>query len=77
MVAGMTPTTVKVGFVSAILKAGYHVELVGGWHHSPAALCAKVAEIQRKISPGIGPQLALHQPAPVLLPAPAMAGYVP
>ena len=25
MVAGMTPSTVKAGFVSAILRAGYHV----------------------------------------------------
>jgi enoyl reductase-like protein len=33
----------------------YHVELPGGGHYSPAVLCAKVAEIQRKkISPGIG-----------------------
>ncbi|KAI9439787.1 fatty acid synthase [Lactarius indigo] len=54
MVAGMTPTTVKAGFVSAVLEAGYHVELAGGGHYSPAALRAKVAEIQTKISPGIG-----------------------
>ncbi|KAI0264369.1 fatty acid synthase [Gloeopeniophorella convolvens] len=54
MVAGMTPTTVKAGFVSAVLQAGYHVELAGGGHYSPAALRAKVAEIQSKISPGIG-----------------------
>ena len=54
MVAGMTPTTVKAGFVSAVLEAGYHVELAGGGHYSPAALHAKVAEIQGKISPGIG-----------------------
>jgi fatty acid synthase subunit alpha len=54
MVAGMTPTTVKAGFVSAVLEAGYHVELAGGGHYSPAALRAKVAEIQGKISPGIG-----------------------
>jgi hypothetical protein len=32
----------------------YHVELAGGGHYSPAALRAKVAEIQSKISPGIG-----------------------
>jgi fatty acid synthase subunit alpha, fungi type len=53
MVAGMTPTTVKVGFVSAVLEAGYHV-LAGGGHYSPEALRAKVAEIQGKISSGIG-----------------------
>lgn len=54
MVAGMTPTTVKAGFVYAVLRAGYHVELAGGGHYSPAALRAKVVEIQSKISPGIG-----------------------
>ena len=42
MVSGMT--TVKVGFVSAILEVGYHVELADGGHYSPAVLCAKVAE---------------------------------
>ncbi|KAI0311286.1 acyl transferase domain-containing protein, partial [Amylostereum chailletii] len=54
MVAGMTPTTVKAGFVSAVLSAGYHVELAGGGHYSPAALRAKVAEIQTKIPEGVG-----------------------
>jgi fatty acid synthase subunit beta len=38
MVAGMTPTTVKAGFVSAVLEAGYHVELAGGGHYNAAAL---------------------------------------
>ncbi|KAL0953237.1 hypothetical protein HGRIS_004490 [Hohenbuehelia grisea] len=54
MVAGMTPTTVKAGFVSAVLNAGYHVELAGGGHYNPAALRAKVAEIQAKIPAGVG-----------------------
>ncbi|KAF8843701.1 hypothetical protein BDN67DRAFT_963867 [Paxillus ammoniavirescens] len=54
MVAGMTPTTVKTGFVSAILSAGYHVELAGGGHYSPAALRSKVAEIQSKVPAGVG-----------------------
>ncbi|KAG9315241.1 hypothetical protein JVU11DRAFT_4375 [Chiua virens] len=54
MVAGMTPTTVKAGFVSAILSAGYHVELAGGGHYSPAALRGKITEIQSKIPPGVG-----------------------
>jgi len=30
MVAGITPSTVKAGFVSAVLDAGYHIELAGG-----------------------------------------------
>jgi fatty acid synthase subunit alpha len=32
MVAGMTLTIVKAGFVSVVLEAGYHVELAGGGH---------------------------------------------
>jgi enoyl reductase-like protein len=54
MVAGMTPTTVKGGFVSAILDAGFHVELAGGGHYNAAALREKVAEIQTKIPAGVG-----------------------
>ena len=54
MVAGMTPSTVKAGFVSAVLNAGYHVELAGGGHYNAAALRSKVAEIQSKIPPGVG-----------------------
>ena len=54
MVAGMTPSTVQAGFVSAVLNAGYHVELAGGGHYSPAALRKKVTEIQAKIPPGVG-----------------------
>ncbi|GLB40343.1 putative protein with domain of unknown function (DUF1729) [Lyophyllum shimeji] len=54
MVAGMTPSTVKAGFVSAVLDAGYHVELAGGGHYNAAALRAKVAEIQQKIPAGVG-----------------------
>jgi hypothetical protein len=54
MVAGMTPTTVKGGFVSAILDAGYHVELAGGGHYNATALRTKVAEITSKIPAGVG-----------------------
>ncbi|KAG8905251.1 3-oxoacyl-[acyl-carrier-protein] synthase [Tulasnella sp. 403] len=54
MVAGMTPTTVKAGFVSAVLSAGYHIELAGGGHYNAKALRAKVAEIQSKIPSGVG-----------------------
>ena len=75
MVAGMTPSTVKAGFVSAILSAGYHVELAGGGHYNAAAVRAKVAEIQSLIPPGAGiTQLTLHQPPPVRLPVPVVAG---
>ncbi|KAI0749711.1 fatty acid synthase [Daedaleopsis nitida] len=54
MVAGMTPTTVKAGFVSAVLDAGYHVELAGGGHYNAAALRSKVAEIQSEVPAGVG-----------------------
>ena len=54
MVAGMTPTTVKAGFVSAVLRAGYHVELAGGGHYNATALRSKVAEIQAQIPAGVG-----------------------
>lgn len=54
MVAGMTPTTVKAGFVSAVLDAGFHVELAGGGHYNAKALREKVAEIQSKIPAGVG-----------------------
>ncbi|KAG8889684.1 3-oxoacyl-[acyl-carrier-protein] synthase [Tulasnella sp. 332] len=54
MVAGMTPTTVKAGFVSAVLAAGYHIELAGGGHYNAKALRSKVAEIQAKIPDGVG-----------------------
>ena len=54
MVAGMTPTTVKAGFVSAVLRAGYHVEPAGGGHYNAVALRAKVAESQKQIPAGVG-----------------------
>ncbi|KAF5368132.1 hypothetical protein D9615_010216 [Tricholomella constricta] len=54
MVAGMTPSTVKAGFVGAVLDAGYHVQLAGGGHYNAAALRAKVAEIQQLIPAGVG-----------------------
>ncbi|KZS94178.1 fatty acid synthase [Sistotremastrum niveocremeum HHB9708] len=54
MVAGMTPSTVQAGFVSAVLSAGYHIELAGGGHYNPAALRSKVAAIQTKIPAGVG-----------------------
>ena len=77
MVAGTTPTTVTAGFVSAVLEAGYHVELTGGGHYSQATLRAKVVEIQDFTRHLFDAELALHQPAPILLPAPSMAVDVP
>ncbi|KAH8100945.1 fatty acid synthase [Cristinia sonorae] len=54
MVAGMTPTTVKAGFVSAVLSAGFHVEIGGGGHYNAGAVRAKVAEIQANVPAGVG-----------------------
>ena len=54
MVAGMTPSTVGANLVAATLNAGYHIELAGGGHYNPKALRAKVAEIQRRVQPGVG-----------------------
>ena len=54
MVAGMTPSTVKGGFVTAILNAGHHVELAGGGHYNASALREKVAEIRANIPAGVG-----------------------
>ncbi len=54
MVAGMTPSTVQGGFVSAILDAGYHVELAGGGQYRSGDLRRRVTEIQSKIPPGVG-----------------------
>ncbi|KAI4523665.1 FabD/lysophospholipase-like protein, partial [Schizophyllum commune Loenen D] len=54
MVPGMTPSTVQAGFVSAVLNAGYHIELAGGGHFAPGMLRAKVAEIQKRVAPGVG-----------------------
>ena len=57
MVAGMTPSTVKAGFVSAVLDAGYHIELVGGGHYNTVALRSNVVEIQKQIPAGVGIRL--------------------
>ena len=59
MVAGMTPSrsTVKAGFVSAVLDAGYHIELAVGGHYNTAAFRSKVAEIQKTIPTGVGSTL--------------------
>ncbi|KIR78245.1 fatty acid synthase subunit beta, fungi type [Cryptococcus gattii EJB2] len=54
MVAGMTPSTVGANLVAATLDAGFHIELAGGGHYNPKALRAKVAEIQRRVKPGVG-----------------------
>ena len=51
MIAGMTPSTVKAGFVSAVLDVGFHIELVGGGHYNAAALsgCYMSHEIVERV----------------------------
>jgi hypothetical protein len=51
MVAGMTPSTVKAGFVSAVLDAGFHIELAGGGHYNATACRAKLGKSRRKFLP--------------------------
>jgi fatty acid synthase subunit alpha, fungi type len=48
--SGIRPFT---GFVSAVLDAGYHVELAGDGDYNAATLRAKVAEIQANIALGV------------------------
>ncbi|KAJ2493399.1 fatty acid synthase alpha subunit Lsd1 [Coemansia sp. RSA 2050] len=45
MVAGMTPSTISEVFVSAVMRAGYHIELSGGGHFSEPMLRDKVDKI--------------------------------
>ncbi|KAI9138416.1 fatty acid synthase [Paraphysoderma sedebokerense] len=54
MVAGMTPSTVHEDFVSAVINAGYHVELAGGGHYNEKALRTKVNRIMQRVDPGEG-----------------------
>lgn len=54
MVAGMTPSTVSAEFVSAVMNAGYHVELAGGGHYNEKMLRSKVDEIMKKTRAGEG-----------------------
>ncbi|PIA16745.1 fatty acid synthase [Coemansia reversa NRRL 1564] len=54
MVAGMTPSTVSEVFVSAVMRAGYHIELSGGGHFSEGMLRDKVDKILALVDPGLG-----------------------
>ncbi|KAJ2630931.1 fatty acid synthase alpha subunit Lsd1 [Coemansia sp. RSA 1290] len=54
MVAGMTPSTISAEFVSAVMRAGYHIELSGGGHFSEPMLRDKVDKILKLVDPGLG-----------------------
>lgn len=49
MVAGMTPITVPWDFVSAVMNAGYHVELAGGGYWDAKALEQAVSNIAESV----------------------------
>jgi fatty acid synthase subunit alpha, fungi type len=49
----MVLQTIKAGFVSAVLDAGYPIELAGGGYYNATALRSKVAEIQKQIPAGV------------------------
>jgi fatty acid synthase subunit beta len=54
MVAGMTPSTVSGEFVSAVMNAGYHVELAGGGHFAESMIRDKVQMIMDNVPAGLG-----------------------
>ncbi|KAJ3199242.1 3-oxoacyl-[acyl-carrier-protein] synthase, partial [Entophlyctis luteolus] len=54
MVAGMTPCTMDERFVSAVINAGYHIELAGGGQHTEQYLRNRVSKILDMVGPGEG-----------------------
>jgi fatty acid synthase subunit beta, fungi type len=54
IVAGMTPTTAHWDFVSAIMKAGYHVELAGGGYHNADAMSSAITQLVDSVPAGRG-----------------------
>ena len=64
MVAGMTPTTVPWDFVSAIMNAGYHVELAGGGYMNAENMSSAIRKIVESVLPGRGVTCNLIYVAP-------------
>ena len=54
MVAGMTPTTVPWDFVSAIMNAGYHVELAGGGYLDAGSMSGAIRKLAENVPTGRG-----------------------
>ncbi|KAK7743296.1 hypothetical protein SLS53_004381 [Cytospora paraplurivora] len=67
MVAGMTPTTVHPNFVSAVIKAGYHVELAGGGYFNPTDMAAAIDTLIADIPGGRGITINLIYASPVAM----------
>ncbi|EMR70105.1 putative fatty acid synthase subunit protein [Eutypa lata UCREL1] len=67
IVAGMTPTTVHPDFVSAIIKAGYHVELAGGGYFNATDMTAAIDKLATGIPPGRGITVNLIYASPVAM----------
>ena len=53
-VSGMTPATAEEVLCSAVINAGYSVELAGGGQHTPALFRKRVTEIAARTPPGEG-----------------------
>jgi fatty acid synthase subunit alpha len=53
-VSGMTPCTAEAGICSAVINAGYSIELAGGGQHTPALFRQRVNEIAARTPPGEG-----------------------
>ncbi|OHE96347.1 chain elongation-2 [Colletotrichum orchidophilum] len=54
IIGGMTPTTKHVDFVSAAMRAGFHVELAGGGYHDEATMDAALRKLADECPPGRG-----------------------
>ncbi|KAH0563492.1 beta subunit of fatty acid synthetase [Trichoglossum hirsutum] len=54
MVAGMTPCTVPWDFVTAVMNAGYHIELAGGGYYNAKTMTEAISKIEKTITPGRG-----------------------
>lgn len=65
--AGMTPTTVHWDFVSAIMNAGYHVELAGGGYFDAPSMTAAIEKLSATIPAGRGITINLIYASPKAL----------
>ncbi|KAI0096024.1 enoyl reductase domain of FAS1 [Nemania sp. FL0031] len=65
--AGMTPTTVHWDFVSAIINAGYYVELAGGGYFDAPSMTAAIEKLAASIPAGRGITINLIYASPKAL----------